>query len=121
MKFVTPNTKLIIQTDTSLSISILKVGKRVIYKGVEYVVAEEFANKLQANIKEAIVTYKSRLTKMGVSNVRIEGEYLMADVLGYRKYDFIEDEIYNYLRVDFGFKVNYRERITNNFLRVYKS
>jgi len=118
---VTPNTRVIIQTDTSLSISIVKIGKMVIFKGVEYVVAEEFANKLQANIKEAIVTYKSRLTKMGVANVRVEGGYLMADVLGYRKYDFTEDEIYNYLRIDFGFKINYRERITNNFLRVYKS
>jgi len=118
---VTPNIRVIIQTDTSLSVSILKIGKRVIYRGVEYVVAEEFANILQTNIKEAIVTYKSRVTKMGVANVRIEGDYLMANVLGYQRYDFTEDEIYNYLRVDFGFKINYRERVTSNFLRVYKS
>jgi len=118
---VTPNTRVIIQTDTSLSVSIAKIGKRVIYKGVEYVVGEEFAQILQINIREAIVTYKSRLTKMGVNNVRVEGEYLMADVLGYRKYDFTEDEIYNYLRVDLGLKVDYRERVTSNFLRVYKS
>ena len=118
---MTPNIRVIIQTDTSLSVSILKIGKRVIYRGVEYVVAEEFANILQTNIKEAIVTYKSRVTKMGVANVRIEGDYLMANVLGYQRYDFTEDEIYNYLRVDFGFKINYRERVTSNFLRVYKS
>jgi len=121
VRFLTPNSRIVIQTEDSLSISILKIEKSVIYKGVEYVVNEGFAQILQANIRDAIVTYKSRLTKMGVANVRIEGDYLMADVLGYQKYDFTEDEIYNYLRVDFGFKINYRERVTSNFLRVYKS
>jgi len=118
---VTPTSRLVNLTADGLSISIVKVDKIVFYKGVEYAADNDFANLLNRNKDEAIVTYKSRKTRIYVDSVEVLDGFIVGYLKGYENYEFNLEEIENYLQICFGLRQGYKQRQMSNEIKVRKT